>query len=134
MKKVFSILLAGMLMAGFAVSVHAATPETAVPLWDNISTMTNVITFDDTAGSVLANISGKSGTTKITATLTVYKQTDDGWEYVDHATSVMNFSYMVFGIDFTGESGAYYKAVLDVTVTCNGTDESETKTAYKTCP
>lgn len=105
MKKVVSILLIGMVMVGFAVSAHAAVPETAVPLWDNISTMTNVITFDGTTGNATANISGKSGTTKITATLTVYKQTDDGWEYVDHAASTMNFSYMAFGIDFAGESG-----------------------------
>lgn len=68
------------------------------------------------------------------STLIVSKQTDDGWEFVDKTTGTSSSTALSLKVSFTAESGAYYKAECSVTVTRNGVAESETKTAYETCP
>lgn len=136
MKRILSFALAILLAVGFCCNVHAAMPSDSdiVPLWENIDTFSCGITLNGTAGTATAVILGLSGTTKITGTLTVYKQTDDGWAFVDKTTGTSSSTALSLKVSFTAESGAYYKAECSVTVTRNGAAESETKTAYKTCP
>ncbi len=134
MKKVFSIFITGVILFICCIGISAAMPDEVVPLWDNISSMTNNIVFDSTDGTAKATVRGISGTTSISATLTVYKQTSSGkWVYVDSDSDTKSGRYLSLTVEFEGESGANYKAVFDVSVNYNGTVETETKTAYKVC-
>lgn len=95
--------------------------------------MENRITFDGTEGTAWATLEGKNGTTEITGSLNVYKETDRGWVFVASDSDSTAGNYLSLSVDFTGVSGGYYKSVFSVTVTRNGVDETETKTTYATC-
>lgn len=134
MKKVITVLMATILFVTLSMSAYAAFPETAIPFWSNISTLETLITFIDTDGTAKGTLTAKSGTTSITGTLTVYKQTTGGeWEYIGSDNDTVSGRYLSLLVDFYGESGVYYKAVFTVSVTRNGTVESETKTSFRTC-
>lgn len=137
MKKWLSLLLIGIVMLCMMTSVTAAVPNSgvAIPLWDNISSVAPTIDFNGTNGYACAVIAAKAGTSEINASLAVYKQVGNDWVYVDHdsgrTTSSLNYG---LNVSFQGEPGAYYKAVLNVTVTKNGISENAIKFAYATCP
>jgi len=133
MKKVLSFFIAGMLLLSCCIGVQAALPEIAEPLWDNIFEMENIISFNGTEGTASAELDGKSGTTEVSGSLKVYKETDRGWVFVDSVSDSTDGTYLSLSVDFTGVSGGYYKSVFSVTVTCNGVEETETKTAYAWC-
>ena len=115
----------------------AFVPETepVIPMWDNILSAAPVLLFSGTNGYASAKITAQSGSTEINASLAVYKQVGNDWVYVDHdsgrTTSSLNYG---LNVSFQGEPGAYYKAVLNVTVTKNGISENAIKFAYATCP
>lgn len=133
MKKVLSFFIAGILFLSCCIGIQAALPESLEPLWDNIRDMRNTITFDGTEGTANAELDGKSGTTEISGSLKVYKETDRGWVFVASDSDSNDGTYLSLSVDFTGVSGGYYKSVFSVTVTRNGVEETETKTAYAWC-
>ena len=138
MKKLITILLTGIILLSLGIPAFAAMPDNGEiqPLWDNIKNLTHNLNFNGTSGLASASVIAGSGTTEIKASLAVYKEVgDDQWEYVDHITKrTTSSTSMDLNVSFTGESGAYYKSVLNVTVTKNGVDEQEIKFEYKTCP
>ena len=133
MKKVMSLVIAGILLLSSCIGVGAVMPDIVTPMWDNINTMKNNIVFDGTDGVAQASVIGKSGTTAVSGTLEVYKQTTNGWEFVGSDSDSVNGIHMSLQVAFDGEEGEYYKAVFEVSVTRNGVVEPETKTVYKTC-
>ena len=133
MKKIFSLFIAGILLLSCCIGIQAALPEMIEPLWDNIRNMENTITFDGTEGTARAELDGKSGTTGISGSLKVYKETDRGWVFVASDSDSVTGTSMTLSVDFTGVSGGYYKSVFSVTVTRNGVEETETKTTYAWC-
>ena len=133
MKKMLSLVIAGILLLSCCIGVGAAVPEIVTPMWDNINTMNNSINFSGTDGVAQASVFGKSGTTAVSGTLEVYKQTTNGWEFVGSDSDSVSGIYMSLQVAFDGEEGEYYKAVFEVSVTRNGVVEPETKTVYKTC-
>lgn len=138
MKKLIAILLTGVILLSLGIPIFAAMPDNGKvqPLWNNISSLSHDLTFNGQNGFSSAIISASTGTTEINASLAVYKEIgDDQWEYVDHISKrITSSTRMNLSVSFTGESGAYYKSVLNVTVTKNGVDEQEIKFEYKTCP
>ncbi|MBE6617121.1 MAG: hypothetical protein E7627_04165 [Ruminococcaceae bacterium] len=134
MKKLLTLILIAATLFCFATNTFAALPETIAPMWVNIRQMSNDLVFNGTSGIADTMVFGKSGTTRITGTLTVYVQTSNGWEEVDSTSGSSTSLYLSMTINFTGIPGEYYKSVLNVTVTINGVNESETKTAYEYCP
>lgn len=84
------------------------------------------------SSSADASVTGVVGTTQITATLAVYRQNSyGGWDYVGHTGgSTTSISYSLT-VPFTPVSGVYYKAVLNASVTANGTTESTIQTTYR---
>ena len=97
-------------------------------MWTNISDANVYFT----ASGAEAYVVGVSGTTKITATLAVYIQNSyGGWDYVGHSGGSTSSSYYSLSVPFTPVSGGYYKAVLNASVTANGTTESTIQTAYR---
>ena len=133
MKKMIALVVAGILMLSCCIGVGAAAPEIVAPMWDNINNLSNNISFEGTDGYAQGTVVGKSGTTAISGTLVVYKQTSNGWEFVGSDSDSVSGSFMTLKVEFDGKEGEYYKSVFNVSVTRNGVVESETKTVYKTC-
>ena len=133
MKKILSLIITGILLLSCCVEIQAALPDIIAPQWVNINKMTNTISFDGTDGSASATLTGESGTTSMSGTLKVYKETDRGWVFVASDSDSVTGKTMQLSVDFTGVSGGYYKSVFTVTVTRNGVDETETMTDYATC-
>lgn len=136
MKKIVSIFMVAIMLICYSTTVSAATSQTneIMPLWDNITQVTNTISFSGSNGSVHCSVLGDAGTT-VTAQVKVYRQTASGaWSYVggDSGSSSTNSLYLT--VNFTAKSGAYYKSVLTTTVNKNGVEEDASKTTYKTCP
>lgn len=114
---------------------NAALPVDYSLQWSNISTVVSTLGFSGTHGGATGSVDGKPGTTKVEATLTVYKQVGNIWEYVDSdSDSTTTEDYVVLSVGFSGTSNTCYKSVFEVSVTRNGTTESTTKTCYDTCP
>lgn len=133
MKKISAMILAVLMMISGCMTVYAAVPETIVPLWENISSISCDLTFDGTDGIGKGIAKGLSGTTKMSGTVTVYVQTSSGWEEVGSASNTVSGRSLSVSVDFEGETGEYYKAVFEITCVRNGVSESETRTEYKTC-
>ncbi|MBQ8401707.1 MAG: hypothetical protein IJX14_07255 [Clostridia bacterium] len=134
MKKWIALSIAVCILIILSTGISAAIPETIIPLWDNISQIKNEISFDGTDALAKGTLYGKSGITSMSGVLTVYKQTDNGWEYVGSDTDTVESVLMTLKVDFTAESGGYYKSVFEVSVIRDGVSEPETKTIYRTCP
>ena len=98
---------------------------------DNLSVS---LLFSGKQGYVTCKVEGATGTTKIDATVTIYKknfwgswvETGNSWNY---SVSDDNLSE---NETFTAESGKEYKAVLSANV-LNGTWEAAEATAIKKC-
>ena len=111
MKKILSIVMAAVMLVSFGMTVNAATvPESEImPLWDNITTITNAISFSGTTGTVSCEILGDAGTS-VTAQVKVYRQTASGaWSYVggDSGSSTTRSLYLT--VKFSAIRGSYYK-------------------------
>ena len=133
MKRVITLILLLCMSLGICCHASAKTPDMS-PQWTNILYLSNDIAFQGTNGSVVASAYGKSGTTAISGTLTVYKQMGSDWEYIDSESGVSTTATLFIDLDFIAESGCNYKAVFDVVVTRNGVDEPGNKTTEKRCP
>lgn len=133
-KKLLALMMTVLMLVCFGTSAYAALPETIEPLWDNIQNTTHTMYFDGDRGSVLGSITGKSGTTNITGTLNVYKQTTTGWVLVGRDYGSTTERVLGLYVEYTAEPGAYYQSVLNFSVTINGVVEPETLYEYATCP
>lgn len=136
MKKILSIVMALVMLVSFGMTVNAVTvPESEImPLWDNITTVSNSISFNGTKGTASCEIYGDAGTT-VTAQIKVYRQTTSGaWSYVGGTSGSSETRLLNLTVNFTGKSGYYYKSVLTTTVYKDGVGEDVTRTSYKTCP
>ena len=137
MKRIFAVILSCVLMMLSSISAFAVSHDATInPRWDNTKEVGCQLVFDRTSGCANGWVTGDVGVTCINGTLAVYKQLSNGnWEYVDHTGRLIrNSREFYITVPFTAESGAYYKAVLNVTVTKNGVDENIIKFAYYTCP
>lgn len=133
MRKLLLLLLAINLCVGVSVRTYARAPNVS-PLWNNIMQLYGTIVFDGTDGTASGSVLGKSGTTSISGTLTVYRQSGSSWVYVDSTSGTSSTNKLTLECEFTSVSGCYYKSVYEVSVTINGITEPETKTTYETCP
>jgi len=134
MKKILSMALGVLIFLSMGCNVYVATSDPVIPLWDNIGSMVTLITFNGTSGNATASVTSEEGATKISATLAVYKQTGTGgWQYIGHTGTSTSDNRLMLEVDFTGEVGGYYKAVLNVIVVKDGIEEFATKTSYRTC-
>ena len=134
MKKLVSLALTIGIALSMTINIIAAMPETLQPLWDNIGSMVSLIGFEESTGTATATATSKTGSSSMEGTLTVYKQTSSGWEYIDEDSDSTTGRSLGLEVTFDAESGEYYKAVFELVVTKNGVEETETKTSYKTCP
>ncbi len=132
MKKVIVSILVLSMCLSICCQVFASAPSKS-PMWLNIFNLTTGLSFIGTDGEASGHCTGKSGTTSIVGTLTVYKQSGSSWIYIDSVSGSTTTQRLNLYLDFEGVTGEYYKAVFEVVVTRNGIDEPETKTSYRTC-
>ena len=132
MKKTTSFLLITVIILSMTIGSYAALPDIGIvePQWANILSLTNNFNFNGINGTTKATAIGKSGTTQISGTLTVYKQVGSSWVYVDSDSDSSTTNILTVSVDVTGEASGYYKSVFDVAVTRNGSVETESKTSY----
>lgn len=133
MKRLLILLLAASLCMGASVHTFARAPN-ITPMWNNIMKLSNTIAFDGTDGNAKGTVLGKSGTTSISGTLTVYRQSGSSWIYVGSTSGTSSTTKLTLDCDFSAVSGVNYKSVYEVAVTINSVEETETKTAYAACP
>lgn len=135
MKKILTIIVTvAMIMSWFCIAAQAATMDGSVtPRWDNTAMITVGIHFLETGEAFAESLTcGHFGTTKIASEVKVYKQYGSFWVQVAKATQTTYGDTDLLTCHFDPVVGAYYKAVFTVTVTKNNTDETITKTYYRT--
>lgn len=134
MKKMFVAVLALLMTVVMGTTSYASTGSDIMPLWDNIKTVTRELTFDGDVGTVEATVRGLSGTTEITISLIVYRQSgENGLFFIDSVTETFENSVGALSLDFDAEPGETYEASVRVTVTRNGVDETELFSVTETC-
>ena len=136
MKKVLTALLAMLVVITFSVNAIAATGDDLIitPYWNYMDSIEVDVNFLSNTGKATATITRIYGvTTRLEATLSVYKQVGSDWIFID-STSGSSTRALGLELDFNAESGVTYKAVVDVTAYGNGGSETDTAEKIKTCP
>ena len=135
-KRVATLLIAGLMSLPFATGVYAQIPDGGIvaPQWLYMSDASVSISFSGTSGTANVTVGRiNKVTTKLEGTITVYKQVGNKWEYVasnsDSSTRGLSVS-----VSFTGESGATYKAVADITAYSSTGNETDTISKQAVCP
>ncbi len=138
MKRTIAIFMAILMIFTLSTVAFAAqAPDNTVqPCWNYMNSITLLLNFsDDHVGHVDAAITPYFGiTTRIEATITVYKMVGIDWVYVDSLSDYEIADTLAFDMAFPAVSGVMYKATLEVT--SYGDDGSETEGVKKirTCP
>lgn len=135
-KKVAALLVAGLMSLPFATGVSAIMPVGGIiaPLWLYMSDADVDISFNGTSCTASVSV-GRiyQVTTKLEGTITVYKQVGDDWEYVA-SNSDSSTRGLLVSVSFTGESGATYKAVANITAYGSTGNETDTISKQAVCP
>ena len=136
MKKILTIIVTvAMIMSWFCIAAQAATTDNSVtPRWDNTAMITVGIYFFADGSAVAESLTcGHFGTSKITSEVKVYQQFGSFWVQIAQAGQTTYGDTDVLTCQFNPVVGETYKAVFTLTVTKNNTDETITKTYYRTC-
>lgn len=136
MKKVFSVILAALLLTAVPTATSAAVIDPGneiVPYWEYMDNVGLNIDFSGTSGIASLSIKRYFGiTTSLEATLTVYKKVGNSWVYVT-STSGSSARNLNIELDFTGVRGTTYKAVADITAYGDDGSESDSISETATC-
>lgn len=116
MKKIIAVCVILSMLCCMCLPASAAVPDLITPYWENASTVRVSLDFDGSTGSVYCKVMGKSGTTNIEGTLTLY---EDGVESESWDMTTAS-SYKIVSDTVTGVKGSTYKLVLDIKVKTNG--------------
>lgn len=119
MKRYIAMLLSVVLLCSLPVTISAAVIEPVAPQWENVTTVLCSVDFSGTEGNISVYIRGKSGTTSISGTATLYRGNTEIESWSISGRSIASVSDT-----FTGISGSTYKLVLDVDVTTSGVTEN----------
>ena len=132
MKKTICLLLITVIILSMTIGSSAALPDIGIvePQWVNILNLGNDFNFNGVNGTSTATVMAKPGTTQISGTLTVYKQVGSSWVFVDSESDTSTTISLTISLDVTGEASGYYKSVFSVSVTRNGSVETDSKTSY----
>lgn len=136
MKRFIAILVVLTICFTNAITVSAMTGDgnLIIPRWNYMNSIEVSIDFNGTNGTAAAEITRIFGvTTKIEATLTVYKRVGSSWVIID---DISGESARLLGleIEFTAEHGATYKAEVEVTAYGSNGSESDSASDMRTCP
>ncbi len=132
MKKFLSVVVLLTITCMLGIGVNAEIQ----PRWDHTATVACNLSFasGDQNANVYGKIIGHSGTTSITATLTLYKGSGDDLTYLD-SWPVSGTQYIIYSnSEYVCNSGETYTLELSGTVYRNGTSEDVFASDYAVCP
>ena len=135
-QKTFAIIVSLICVLAFAASPCLAdSADGIMPRWTGISSITSFLEFFGAEGEATLAATKNSDATSIEGIVTVYKNVEGQWIYVDSLTSITTRNTVFVSIVFEATSGVEYKMEVEVTA-YNGTIviEEFTETKYKTCP
>lgn len=134
-KAIVSLSLALIMLGLPTLPVFAAQKEesTVQPQWTSIATMDVDMVFVGNEGSAAGCARKHSTASHIEGHLYIYKWTGSTWEYVGHDEGSKTVGTLGLVVEFIGETGVQYKAVLTVVAYTNGIGEWETVEYHKTC-
>ena len=134
-KVVISLSLILILLCSLTVPVFAAQKEEATvePRWTSIAMMELNVDFVGNEGCAIATARKHSTASHIEGTLYVYKKVGSSWVEIGNTWGTKTVGTLGLAVDFVGETGVQYKAVLTVCAFTNGISEWETVDILKTC-
>ena len=104
MKKILTSVASIFLVIVLSGIVYSAIPIDYTLQWNNIGRIFSTIIFDESDGTASSQVYGKSGTSKIECTLTLYKQCGGTWVYVDSVSDSTTTNTMLdLSIDFDAD-------------------------------
>ncbi len=138
MKKLISALVVALLLcsAMIAPSYAAVSEPDIMPLWDSIYSAQLEIAFGGDGGlsGTAAGAARRQTTaTSIEGTVTVYKNVDGEWVFVNSAYNSTTRMSLGVSCDFEAEKGVEYMAIFDVTAYTGSVGEDFTMDAFRTC-
>lgn len=134
-KSIIGVLLVAVMLCCTSVNIFAAVSNPSIePMWDNISYIDLVMTFNNGTGTVTGTANKKADSHLIEGTLYLYKLVDGEWVYMDESYKSKLVGTLALGIEFVCESGVTYKGVFTVTAYTGGIGETETVEVVKVCP
>lgn len=139
-RKTAAILLALMLCTSL-VCVSAAASwlgDSSSPgmqiQWTNTSDFAVDLRFSGTTAYLSTSIIGESGTSKITATMTLYKYINGAWQYLASWSGSSNSASLGMANSWTVARGYNYKLTVAAGVTRSGSTENLSKSVEAYCP
>lgn len=128
MKNALRIILALFL----AATLLSTTVFAVQARWANVNSITPK--FFGGSDHYSCIIEGRSGTSKIECTLTLYEKSENGnYIEVSHVSETCyTYRYTFVGY-YNIKQGKTYKLVTEATVTCNGTAEDVSSSFEKSC-
>lgn len=133
-QKIIALLLAGLSLFPLTTPISAKLPDSGIiaPQWDYINNI--VINFNFIKNKATVTVSRQTqATTKLDATITIYKKVGNNWTYVT-SNSGSNSRSLCVEVEFDAVSGVTYKAVADVTAYSANGSETATESRIETCP
>lgn len=109
-----------------SISALTSAPESVSPYWTNIRSVNCLLGIGDKTADCFGQVVGEFGTTRIIATLTLYRQNGSTWIPVKYWDRSASSSSLTISEEHTITSGTY-KLVLFTTVYRNSTSESTSK-------
>lgn len=119
-RRVIATILTFCLICAGVTMTAAASQPSIVPLWDNASGVTLGLTKSGSNVNWCGTITGKSGTTKITATYILYKLTDGSYKFVDSWYKSGTSATLRSSGTASGCTSGTYKLSVSGVVTRNG--------------
>lgn len=137
MKKFISLVLLIITVCMLTIGTNAVSMESIIqPRWDDASTVDCDLSFNSGSqnANVYAKITGRSGTTQISGTLTLYEGSGNNLTYLTSwplsGTQYISFS----NSDYVCTSGVTYTLKLSGTVYRNGNSEIVSDSDCYVCP
>ncbi len=122
------------LLSAIPVSASAAQIQDDVvsPMWDNASSVTATMTFEDGVGYATSDVIGKIGATHVKISGYIYRWNGLGWVYVTEDRIEFDTRKGSLTVEFTPVANTLYRVDFVVLVTRNGTEERICKNTEST--
>lgn len=136
--KVVAIILAILICSTiYSIPASAAVDygtDAITPMWTNTSTIALSISYSGTNATCTIDIQGYSGTTKVDATIRLYKLVNGVWILKNTWNETSSKTYLVCEEKALVDRGYRYKLEVSATVLRYGSNEYITVATEKDCP
>ena len=131
MKKIICLTLTLIFVFALSVNAMAAAQLPLEPLWDNTNSVDLYFSINGASSHAIGEITGKSNTSYIEATMKVYELVNDDFVLINTVNKTVYSNYMYIAAPFSAAAGKCYKAHLIFHVTnSDGVTESLQRAKY----